>query len=120
TVALTAGNRPAQLVATPVFRFDDQPRRILDATLWVWTDGARPVAFEKIEAIERTEPRWSHCFTSLAPERLAVQWRQQRRFESTEPGIHFQPTGLPPVAGISERKRQMRELAREFVARIIY
>src|SRR4029450_5315602 len=36
----------------PVFRYDDQPRRFIDATMWVWTDQGRPMAFQKIEAVE--------------------------------------------------------------------
>src|SRR5258708_34016413 len=32
------GDRQPELVPRPVFRYDDQPRRFLDATMWVWTD----------------------------------------------------------------------------------
>src|SRR5581483_7830029 len=41
----------------PILRYDDQPRRFLDATMWVWTDSGRPVAFEKIEAIAQGPPQ---------------------------------------------------------------
>src|SRR4029450_9998270 len=43
---------PLKLNDKPVFRYDDQPRRFIDATMWVWTDQGRPMAFQKIEAVE--------------------------------------------------------------------
>ena len=33
-----------ELVTNPVFRYADQPRRFIDATVWVWTREGRPVA----------------------------------------------------------------------------
>ncbi len=110
----------------PVFRYDDQPRRFIDATMWVWTDQGRPVAFQKIEALEYGDPeapssRWQHCFTSTALDRLAVEWPEKRHFRSTEPGIVFAPLAAAPAVaeGNAPRKRQARELARKFTGRIV-
>src|SRR5262245_55114821 len=50
SVKYTNGESPIKLVDKPVFRYDDQPRRFIDATMWIWTDGGRPVACQKIEA----------------------------------------------------------------------
>lgn len=113
-----------ELVKSPVFRYDDQPRRFIDATMWVWTDGGKPVAFEKVEAkyhVESNKPEWGYCFTSVTPEFVAVKWSAQRSYRSTEPGIAFAPVAkAPAVAERSiERKRQARELSREFSATII-
>lgn len=43
------GDREAKRIEKPVFRYTDQAARILDSTLWVWQDGGRPVAIQKIE-----------------------------------------------------------------------
>ena len=59
-VRLAADDRPATLVTSPVFRYDDQPRRFIDATMWIWTEGARPVACQNFwltpEALEGFVP----------------------------------------------------------------
>ncbi|MDZ4687049.1 MAG: hypothetical protein SH850_18385 [Planctomycetaceae bacterium] len=119
------GNRgQPQFVDKPVFRYDDQPRRFVDATLWVWTHEGRPVAFQKIEAKENlisSAPEWGYCCTSLANQRLNVAWSHGRTYQSQEAGIDFQPIpDAPAVAGQSaQRRRQLRELARNFSARIL-
>jgi len=112
-----------RLVEQPVFRYDDQPRRFIDATMWIWTDGGRPVACQKIEAkleFNTGEPLWGYCFTSLSTEKLKVAWAD-RSYRSTEPGIAFQPMpdAPAPAAGNLQRKRQIRELARGFAGRIL-
>jgi hypothetical protein len=63
----------------PIFRYSDQPRHILDATIWVWGRSGRPNVLQKIEltdVADRTRylrmlpvPRTSH-FVILAPGRL--------------------------------------------------
>lgn len=118
-----AGGQP-QFVDKPVFRYDDQPRRFIDATVWVWTHAGRPVAFQKIEARENVDtgaPQWGFCFTSLASQRIRVAWPVDRVYQSREPGIRFLPLpDAPAVATLnSARRRQLRELARNFTARIL-
>lgn len=112
-----------KLADKPVFRYDDQPRRFIDATMWIWTDGGRPVACQKIEAkleFNTGEPLWGYCFTSLSTEKLGVAWAD-RSYHSTEPGITFTPLtdAPPPAAGAAQRRRQIRELARGFTGRIL-
>jgi hypothetical protein len=120
-VKLADGQREADRITNPVFRYDDQPRRILDATLWVWMDGGRPVAFQKIEAVDRGRPKWSFYSTSFSPQLIEMEWPGDRRYRSTEPGIVYRAVpGAPAVATTStQRKRQMRELARQFSSRIV-
>jgi len=122
-VKLASGTSQPKLVEQPVFRYDDQPRRFIDATMWIWTDGGRPVACQKIEAkleFNTGEPLWGYCFTSLSAEKLNVVWTD-RSYRSTEPGIAFTPlTDAPaPAAGAAQRRRQIRELARGFTGRIL-
>lgn len=120
-VRFQAGERPPQLLASPVFRYDDQPRHFLDATMWAWTDRGRPVAFEKIEAMAQAEPQWGHCFASASESLLAVQWAGGREYRSTAPGADFRPLPDAPdvPASNAARKRALRKLAGNFSARIL-
>jgi hypothetical protein len=125
-IRLAKGDAKPELVKDPVFRYDDQPRRFIDATIWAWTDQGRPVAFQKIEAIEYGEADapsalWQYCFASVSPGLLTAQWPQERRFRATDPGVAFRPLADSPEIpeGNTQRKRQARELARKFSARIV-
>jgi hypothetical protein len=119
-VRYQTGERRPKLVETPVFRYADQPRRFIDATMWVWTDGGRPVAFEKIEACLFDRAMWQYCFTSVSEALIKVEWEARREYKTAQPGIEFRPLpGAPlPSARPTERKRQARGLIRDFSARI--
>jgi hypothetical protein len=114
------GDREPKLLDSPVFRYDDQPTRVVDATLWLWTDAGRPVAFQKIEAMDTGNTFWTTCFASVDKNLLAVRWNDHSEFRSTEPGIDFRPlAGAAEVpSGSAARKRAARALARELTARI--
>ena len=131
-VSLVDIEKPAQLVESPIFRYDDQPRRFIDATMWAWTYRGRPVALQKLEArlsLNKNEPQWGYCLTSLYEQNLAVEWSPEftrggsapGTYRSTERGIAFQP--LPEAAAPADksagRRRQMRDLARGFSGRIL-
>jgi hypothetical protein len=111
------GHKPV-LLDSPVFRYDDQPRRFLDATMWVWTDKGRPVAFEKVEAMPS---QWQFCFTSLAADLLDVNWTGNHRYRSSKAGMEMRPLPNAPdvPARSSRRSLELRNLAREFSARIV-
>src|SRR5215469_1687521 len=121
SVRFQEGERQPKLTDAPVFRYDDQPRYFVDATMWVWTDRGRPVAFQKIEAMARAGPEWGHCFTSVAEGLLTVKWDDGRKYQSTEPGVEFLPlVDAPPVpAQNAARKLAARRLVRDFSARIL-
>jgi hypothetical protein len=119
-VRFPQGDVQPQLVASPVFRYDDKPRFFLDATMWVWTAAGRPVAFEKIEAMAQDRPKWGYCFTSVAEDLLEVEWGDGREYRSTAPGAEFRPLpGVAVPARSAARKREARKLARDFSARIL-
>lgn len=125
-IEFAGSDRQPELLKNPVFRYDDQPRRFIDATVWVWTDAGRPVAFQKIEAVEDGRvgiptPLWQTCFTSLAADKLSVEWSAERKFASSEPGIQWAPVPAAPAPASrgAERKRQARSLARGFAGRIV-
>lgn len=111
---------PAELHPKPVFRYSDAPRRIEDATLWVWMLDKRPVALQKIEASARGTGEWTHCFASLTEDTLHVRWPGDRTFETTQPGVSFAQLkdGPAPAVSANARQLQLRELVRRFSATI--
>jgi hypothetical protein len=121
-VNVADSDQPAQLAEKPIFRYSDQPRRFIDATMWAWTEAGRPVAFQKIEAVERGEtaaPLWQYCLASLSTRNVTVKWTG-REFRTKSPGVEFRPLEDAPDVGVgAQRKRQARELARGFTARIV-
>ncbi len=124
TVTYDSGTGQPKLAEKPVFRYDDQPRRFIDATVWAWTDGGRPVAFQKVEAsIDDVTgmAKWGYCFASLSENRLSAEWEHGKKFRSTEAGVAFlRVPDAPAVAARgTARKRQARDLSREFSARIL-
>ena len=111
---------PAEWIPKPVFRYSDQPRRIVDATLWLWTENGRPVAMQKVEAMERAgRPAWTYCFATFSPDVLEVRWPSGRTYESRQ-GVEFKTLPNPPAAEASTRLagRQLRQVARRFRAEI--
>jgi hypothetical protein len=121
-VRYVEGGQP-ELNRHPIFRYDDQPRRFIDATMWVWSDAGRPVAFQKVEAkyhVETDKPEWGYCFTSAAPGLLSVGWPNGNEFRSTEPGVEFRDLAGPAASKNSVvRRRQFRDHARRFSVRLV-
>ncbi|CAL1165964.1 unnamed protein product [Cladocopium goreaui] len=118
------GERVAQLVEHPIFRYSDQPRDIYNATLWAWQLDGRPVVLQKIEAgidhNDNTTPRWTHCLTSFSEHRVDVNWDGGRRYQSRKPGIEYRKIDNGPVPSdrLFVRRRQMKQLASRFAATI--
>lgn len=113
-------DRQVKFFESPVFRYDDQPRHFIDATMWVWTSGGRPVAFEKVEAMAQGRPEWGYCLTSVAEDLLVVKWGDRREFRSTAPGAEFKPLVDAPAVSTrrSALKLDARKVVRDFSARI--
>jgi len=110
----------AEMQETPVFRYDDQPRRILDGTLWAWGQSGRPVALCKVEDyMSKGENRlWVQCLTSLSSERISAKWKDGREWSATKPGLEMKelPERLPPHGNPRLRLTQFRQMARRFSA----
>ena len=119
-VAIAGVSDGPLLLDKPVFRYDDQPRQLTDATLWAWTDSGRPAAFLKVEAMDRSVAKWGFCFASASERLLTSKWPKVPPFNSSEPGVHFAliPEAKPVAERGAERKRQLRALGREFSAQI--
>jgi hypothetical protein len=110
----------AKLVPNPVFRYSDEQRAIPDATLWVWTQNARPVAFQKVEGNNQGSPKWTICFASLSEGLLQVRWPGAREYASRKPGVHFDPIprAEPPAATARARTVQLRAIKDRFAGRL--
>ena len=126
-VELQAGNpennsdwKLAEIVPNPVLRYSDEEHRIPDATLWVWTNEGRPVAFQKVEGNDHGGgQQWTICFASLSEGLVNVKWPMDRSFASSNPGVTFRP--IPSAEIPSDRARlrtaQIKALKDQFSAR---
>ena len=111
-----------KLVPEPVFRYTDQPAKIVDATLWCWHVQGRPIALQKVEYYRRPNYWWFYCMASLSESRIEVEWREGQRWSSKKPGISFQelPGGPVPAGKKVRRLLQMKNIARRFSTEIYY
>ena len=119
-IQLADGQRvKTKVVSEPLFRYSDQPRDILDGTLWAYGTAGRPVALQKIE-FYRDEPRSFYCMTSLSDTLIEAGWRDGQKWWSKQPGIHFRPLpdGPKPAATEVGRLFQMKQIARRFGAKL--
>ena len=110
-----------KLVAQPIFRYSDQPRLILDATMWVWGTKGRPIAVCKVERYRRPNRNWLYCMASLSPGLIEIQWQSGRRWTAKKPGLELKPLLDAPTPAKTNVARllQMKRLARRFSA-VIY
>jgi len=109
-------------LSKPLFRYSDQPRRILDASLWAWGDKGRPEVMANVEGYGHDQgTQWLFCIVSLSPGRVTVDPGDgDRVWTSTTAGMESRPLvgGPEPAANTTGRLRQMKELARRFSATI--
>lgn len=108
-------------VPQPVFRYDDQPRGIRDATLWCYGTKGRPVALQKVENYRREGPfKWLYCLTSLTGDLVEVQWQDEANWSSTKPALEMKmlPGGPQPAESKTLRLLQMKRLMQRFAAEI--
>ena len=119
TELLDDGPAKGKLVAEPLFRYKDEPRDILDATLWAYGTPGRPVALEKIE-VYRKQARWFHCMTSLSEALIEADWRDGQKWSSKRSGIDFRLLPDGPKASKSKAGRlfQMKQIAHRFDAEL--
>jgi hypothetical protein len=120
-VFATDGDKREEIAmrSEPVFRYGDQPRGIVDATLWVWGEPGRPVALQKIEFYPPTPTSWTYCLASLSSGLVAAEWQGGRTWTAIKPGVEMRllDGGPDPSANKAGRIRQMKDLARRFTVR---
>jgi hypothetical protein len=105
----------ASRLAKPILHYFDQPRKILDATLWCFAEQGRPAAFCKIEKISVGDRnRWLYCFASLSTSPIEAEWEEGNKFSAPVPGIRFLdvPGAPAPAETKAARFRQAKDLVR--------
>jgi hypothetical protein len=116
-------NAEARLIPRPLFEYTDQPRRILDATLWGWTSEGRLLSICKIERYDRNvqASEWLLCFGSLSSGLVEAEWQDGHHWSARKPGMELAPIGGAPDAaqGMAARLRQMKDIAKRFDATMI-
>ena len=107
-----AGGGPVECAPDPVFRYDDQPRRIEDATLWIYGRGGRPSAALKVEIYP---DMGIEGLVSLSTEPISADW-SDLHWVSTAPGIELRPVADAPAPAGTPRERltQLKAIAARF------
>jgi hypothetical protein len=110
----------AKVVARPIFRYSGDNIHADDATLWVWTYKARPVAFQKIEVNNIPHilngRSWTISFGSTCESLFDVTWPGGREYSTRVPGAVFRPVpdAAPPADDARTRSRQLKSLKDRF------
>ncbi len=119
-VEVGEGRLSPRLRAEPIFRYDDPPRGIQDATLWVWEADGRPVAAMKVERYPSQPPRarWVEGLVTLGDGMVSASWPDGLKWEARASGADRRaiPAAPAPAATASARLAQMKALARRFEA----
>jgi hypothetical protein len=105
----------------PLFRYSDQPRGFVDATLWAWGPPGRPAAVAKVEAaVNGNVAYWQFCIASLADRPLRIDFVNQRKLTAPRAGLTMKtfPDAPGPADRPAPRQRQMKSLAGRFDATI--
>jgi len=110
------------LIPEPFFRYSDDPRAIVDASLWGIGGKGRPAAMAKIEYYERPGGKvgWFYCLVSLSDGLLNADFESNLQWQSTQPGLKAATFEESPAPAWGEVARlvQMKNLARRFTARV--
>ncbi len=118
--AMDKSEAPIELVREPLFRFDDGARGYPDGTMWALGKTGRPRAIFSIARIARSASgmKWLYEFTSISDTPLSMESPEGWRWTPVAAKLASQPIpGDPPVAKAAAiRKRQMKQLARQFAA----
>lgn len=112
--------RRGTLQTTPLLRYGDPTRRNDEATLWVWSERDRPVAFLAVEYYPQAPrgPRWLFEISSLSPEKITVQRGDEVRWTARQPGQLRQvlADAPAPAATPAARQIQLKQLRQRFTA----
>ncbi|MDR3636300.1 MAG: hypothetical protein P4L84_21030 [Isosphaeraceae bacterium] len=104
----------AELQPDPIVRYDDQLRRIEDATLWAFVNKGRPTASLKVEIYRQGHALYG--LVSLSDAIIKAECSDGWDWSATKPGVELKPVPDAPVPGATpvERLVQMRALSRRF------
>jgi hypothetical protein len=109
------------LMETPLFRYSDPRRSIIDAALWGFGPQGRPAALLKTESYEINGRRhWVYCLATLSDRLIEAKWDDGAVFAAQEPGLtlHALPNGPSPALSAPGRLLQLKRLTQRFSATI--
>ena len=108
-------DKPCELVASPLMRFDNPVSKIGDGLMFIWTDSGRPVAAMK-SYYNMPNNTWGRTFVSLATRPLELRISEKPVWTPRQAGVTFKVlSGLPPPAKKPTlRLVQMRDIAQQF------
>lgn len=123
TVAIQVDDRTVKqpLNETPLFRYHDARREILDAALWGYGTKGRPAALMKTEAYKvETGEKWVFCFASLSDQIVSASWADGATYQATRPGLELRdlPGAPRPAPSANLRLIQIKRLTERFSAEI--
>ena len=103
-----------ELQPDPIVRYDDQLRRIEDATLWAFVDKGRPAASLKVEIYRQGHALYG--LVSLSDAIIKAECADGWEWSATKLGVELRPIPNAPAPGATpvERLVQMRSLSRRF------
>jgi hypothetical protein len=111
-------NQPIVTTSESLVRYSDQPRGIVDATLWTLGGKGRPIAFLKVESYDRKEgdSAWLYSLGTLDEDLIRVEFGDGHRWAAKKPGLEWKSLPDGPAPADSERGRlsQMKEIIRRF------
>jgi hypothetical protein len=117
------GQRSAvHLQAEPAFRLGSQGNGVLEGAIFFWNDGLdRPEAAAQVFLHRRDGAPggiWLHEFTSLSPAPFIAEQKGRVCWTPKTAGVEFRPIpdAPKPAATLTQRARQMRNLAQDFKA----
>lgn len=104
-------DRPWQLSAEPLFRFNDPTRDFHDGTIWAYGGKGRPVL---LVTLEKYEAHWAWELTSLATDGKSVAFERDWTWKPKRPGLVLSqvPEADDPAESATARLSQMKALAR--------
>lgn len=108
--------QPVEIVEKPLLHFNDQVRRHLDGTFWVWGRTGRPVATGEIWSNHPEKHLWYVALASTTTNLAGCELDEQPSWSSKTAGVSFTklPSNASPATAATRMQTQMRSLARRF------
>jgi hypothetical protein len=115
----STGSESLELLPRGALSWSNPERRTAAGGLFLWTLDGRPQVAMCI--YPSTPTTFDHEFQSLSLSSLSASVNDESIWEPLEAGIEFLPLEkvAPPGASVPVRLRQMRNLAREFSAKLV-
>lgn len=109
--------KPAELIAEPLLRWNNPVSNVPDGTIFLWKDArSQPVAIVQVFILGNTKDLWLHEFQSLTTTPLSVKQGTASTWNPRRGGITYKPLADAPAPADTRTARltQMRQIAKRF------